>query len=214
MAGLPVIAGITGNTNYLNVAHSLEGFITNQVEGCYWFTGQHPDLPWFTFEPNSIWGLCEYWLDKYASTGNAYYLQRAEADGWQGFLMLCPGQLRWVSNPTQTCHAEQTYYPQYSNYCYQDKKLFCLYQLGQLTGEPIFTQLFNRVTQCQFWCQETSGSLEGAQYEAMADPWEMVSEDVNWTGSLYISELNIDTQLQLLQLGMITNIVQDDIQSQ
>ena len=128
--------------------------------------------------------------------------------------MLCPGQLRWVSNPTQTCHAEQTYYAQYSNYCYQDKKMFCLCSVGQLTGEPIFTQLFNRVTQCQFWCQETSGSLGGAQYEAMADPWEIVSGNVNWTGSLYINELNIDTQLQLLQLGMITNIMQDDAQSQ
>lgn len=212
MAALPVIAGITGNTNYLTTAQSLEGFITNNVEGRYWFTGQHPDLPAWTFESDSVWGLCEYWLDKYNATGNSNYLQRAEADGWIGFLMLCPKQLRWVANPTQTCHAEQTYYAQYSNYCYQNEKLKCLYQLGQLTGEDVFTRLFNRIAECQFWCEVTTGPYTGAQYERMADPWECVSSDVNSTGSAYINELSLSANLQLLEMGMDTNVLIDDSQ--
>ena len=210
MAALPVIASITGNTNYLLTAQALEEFITNKVEGCYWFTGQHPDLPPWTFESDSVWGLCEYWLDRYDSTGNSNYLQRAEADGWLWFLMVCPGQLKWVNNPTQTCHAEQTYYAQYSNYCYQNEKLECLYRLGQLTGEQIFTQLFNRITQCQFWCQQATGPYSGAQYERMSDPWECVSSAINSTGSLYINELSLDANLQMVELDMATNVMLDD----
>jgi hypothetical protein len=211
MAALPVIASITGDTNYLAIAQSLEGFITNHVEGAYWFTGQHPDLPPWTFESDSVWGLCEYWLDRYDATGDTNYLQRAEADGWLGFLMLCPKQLKWVANPTQTCHAEQTYYAQYSNYCYQNNKLECLQRLGELTGNSIFTQLFNRIMQCQFWCQVTTGSGEGAQYECMADPWECIYGNVNATGTYYINELSLDCNLQLLETGAATNVSGDNL---
>ena len=206
MAALPVIANITGNTNYLTTAQSLEGFVTNHVEGAYWFAGQHPDLPPWTFESDSVWSLCEYWLERYKATSNINYLQRAEADGWSGFLMICPKQLKWVSNPTQTCHAEQTYYAQYSNYCYQNNKMECLQRLGELTGNSIFTQLSNRIMQSQFWCQVTTGSGKGAQYECMADPWECIYGNVNSTGTYYINELSLDCNLQLLEMGMVTNV--------
>lgn len=197
----------------LRASEHLEQFVRKRVEGCYWFTGQHPDLPPWTYESDSVWGLCEYWLDKYDRTGDADCLRRAEADGWLGFLMICPKQLSWVANPTQTCHAEQTYYPQYSNYCYHDKKMECLARLGQLTKEPIFTRLCKRILQCQFWCQETTGACEGAQFERMADPWKRVSDEVNSKGSLYISELSVDAQLQSLEMGLVTNLARDDEES-
>lgn len=212
MAALPVIASLTGNTNYLTVLQSLEKFVTNRVEGCYWFTGQHPDLPPWTFESDSIWGLCEYWLNKYDRTGDSNCLKRAEADGWMGFMMLCPGQLRWVNNPTQACHAEQTYFAQYSNYSYQNEKLKCLYRLGQLTGEQVFSQLFDRITQSQFWCQQTAGPSMGAQCERMADPWQCTTSDINSTGSLYINELSLAAHLQLLEMGMVKSAISLDSQ--
>jgi hypothetical protein len=61
--------------------------------------------------------------------------------------MLCPKQLRWVRNPTQTCHAVQLQYLQYSNDAYHNRQLYCLRRLGKLTGERLFSDLFERIMQ-------------------------------------------------------------------
>ena len=39
----------------------------------------------------------------------------SKADANLGFLMLCPKQLSWVTNPTQLAFTEQTNYLQYSH---------------------------------------------------------------------------------------------------
>ncbi|HBO43933.1 MAG TPA: hypothetical protein DD670_08380, partial [Planctomycetaceae bacterium] len=130
-------------------------------------------------------------------------LKRAEANTWFGFLMWCPKQLSWVKNPTQTCHTEQENYLQYSNYCYQNRKYECLDRLATLTGEPLFGQLRDRIIQCGFWGQETSGNAMGGQYERMSDPWRKVSRDVNSKGAIYVSQLALEANLQLLEMGWV-----------
>ncbi|MCL5096155.1 MAG: hypothetical protein M1608_01200 [Candidatus Omnitrophica bacterium] len=200
MAALPYIARITQGPRYVKSLDQLEQFLRRKVEDRYWFTGQHPDLYPTDFESDSVWSICEYWLDKYDRTGDPECLKHAEANGWFTFLMLCPKQLSWVKNPTQTCHTEQLHYLQYSNYAYHNKKMACLRRLGSLTGEPIFTRLFERIAQCGFWAQQTQGEYTGAQYERMADPWKRVSNDVNSKGTLYMNELPLDANLQLLEL--------------
>ena len=202
MAALPIIARITGDAKYLKTLEQLDPFLRQKVEDRYWFTGQHPDLYPEDFESDSIWSVCEYWLDKYDRTGDPECLRRAEANGWFGFLMLCPKQLSWIKNPTQTCHTEQLHYQQYSNYAYHNKKLACLRRLGQLTKESVFTQLYERIVQCGFWAQQTGGEYAGAQYERMADPWKGVSQEVDSKGTLYMNELSLDANLQLLEMGV------------
>jgi len=202
MAALPIIARSTGDQKYLQTSERLEQFLRKNVEDRYWFTGQHPDLYPEDFESDSIWSVCEYWLDKYDRTRDAECLKRAEANAWFAFLMLCPKQLSWVRNPTQTCHTEQLHCQQYSNYAYHNKKLTCLSRLGHLTGEKLFIELFERIVQCGFWTQKTDGDHTGAQYERMADPWKRVSGDVNSKGTLYMNELSLDANLQLLEMGV------------
>jgi len=129
-------------------------------------------------------------------------LVRAEADALLGFLMMCPKQLTWVKNPTQTCHTEQQHYLQYSNYCYTNSKIACLHRLARRTGRRLYGDLAERVTQSGFWSQEIEGPWSGAVYERMSDPWQSVSKDVNSKGTRYMSELAVDLHLQLIELGL------------
>lgn len=197
------IYSITGNERYGMLAESLERFLREKVEGHYWFTGQHPDLWPADYEADSVWCAVEYWLDKYDRTANEQDLARAEADAYFAFLMLCPKQLSWVKNPTQTCHTEQEHYLQYSNYCYNNQKIRCLERLGAHSKNPLFAQLANRIMQSCFWSQMTDGPYKGAQFERMADPWLKVSKDYDSKGVLYMTELALDLNLQLLEMGKV-----------
>jgi len=201
LLALPVIYLTTGQEKYRKLADDLGRFLRERVEANYWFTGQHPDLWPKDYESDSVWCAVEYWLDKYERTKDQQLLRRAEGDALFAFLMWCPKQLSWVKNPTQTCHAEQEHYLQYSNYCYNNRKIECLFRLGKLTGDRLFSALGERVMQSGFWAQQTAASYRGSQYERMADPWLAVSTDVNSTGELYFSELALDASLQLLEMG-------------
>jgi hypothetical protein len=203
LAGLPEIARITGEAKYWKALEGLERFLREKVEDCFWYTGQHPDLYPEDFESDSVWGACEYWLGKHERTRDPECLERARGNACFAFLMLCPKQLGWVRNPTQTCHAEQLHYLQYSNYAYHNRKLHCLRRLGELTGDPLFTRLFERIVQCGFWAQVTEGNHCGAQHERMADPWKKVSGEVDSKGTLYLNELSLDANLQLLEMGVL-----------
>ncbi|MFN7992400.1 MAG: hypothetical protein U0Q18_02295 [Bryobacteraceae bacterium] len=201
LLAMPVIYRVTGEAKYRKLGEDLERFLRERVESRYWFTGQHPDLWPKDYESDSVWCAAEYWLDRYERTKDASALKRAEADAWLAFLMWCPRQLSWVKNPTQTCHAEQEHYLQYSNYCYNNRKIECLFRLGKFTGERLFTDLGERIMQSGFWAQETKGPYRGGQHERMSDPWHGVSNDVNSTGEIYFSELALDASLQLLEMG-------------
>jgi hypothetical protein len=202
LVAMPVVRRITGDAGYDTFIERHEQFVRREVEGRFWFTGAHTDLPPQDFEADSVWQVVEYWLDKHEATGAPEALIRAEADALLAFLMMCPKQLPWVQNPTQTCHAEQQHYLQYSNYCYTNAKVACLHRLARLTGRKLYTDLCDRVIQSGFWCQETSGPWMGAIYERMSDPWLGVSGDVNSKGTRYMSELAVDLHLQLIELGL------------
>jgi len=203
LVGMPEIARITGDKKYARMADDLEKFLRTQVEGRYWFTGAHVDLPPGDFESDSVWHAVEYWLDKYDRTREPECLKRAEADALFTFLMWCPKQLGWVRNPTQTCHTEQMQYLQYSNYCYDNRKHQCLHRLARRTGDPLFGRLWEQVVQCSFWGQETAGRFAGGQYESMADPWHRLGKNVNRKGSIYFNVQAVETHVQLLEMGLV-----------
>jgi hypothetical protein len=204
LTAFPVIYRITGDDKYRRFSDQLEQFLRTKVESRFWFTGAHVDLWPQDFEADSVWHAVEYWLDKFERTHDQECLRRAEADAWFAFLMWCPRQLAWVRNPTQTCHTEQEHYLQYSNYCYNNRKYYCLDRLAKLTGEKLFADLCERIIQCGFWAQATAGPWLGGTYERMSDPWRGVSADVNSQGQVYISELALDSALQLLEMGWVT----------
>ncbi len=202
LTAFPIIHRITGDEKYGRFAGQLEKFLRTHVEDRYWFTGSHVDLYPGDFEADSVWHAVEYWIDKYDQTKDKDCLRRAEADAWFAFLMLCPKQLSWVKNPTQTCHTEQQRYLQYSNYCYNNRKYYCLDRLAKLTGEKLFGDLCERIIQCGFWAQPASGPWGGGINERMSDPWKALSNDFNSMAQVYTGELATDAALQLLEMGL------------
>jgi hypothetical protein len=57
--------------------------------------------------------------------------------------------------------------------------------------------------QCGFWGQVTSGEWTGGQYERMSDLWRGVSHEINSKGVVYFSELALEANLQLLEMGLV-----------
>ena len=202
LVGLPIIAAITGDQRCLRASAEQERFLRRHVEGRFWYTGQHPDLPPEDFEQDSIYTVVEYWLDKHDRTGDKESLDRAVANAYYGLLYWCPKQLRWVKNPTQGAHSEQQHFNQYSVYCYHNRKIQCLDRLFKKTGNPLFEQLKNRVMQLNFYTQVTDGPYQGAVSEAIADPWLERGAGFEYRGSPYTSELVSDLMLQLIEMGL------------
>jgi hypothetical protein len=206
LAAFPIIGRITCQPNYLEFSRSLENFLVNCIEGHLWFTGHHPDLPPEEIEEASIYGAIEYWLDVYDNDGRAEALDHALADTLLSLLWWCPKQLNWVNNPTQCAAAEQKHFLQYSIYCYQNRKVECIHRLAQMSGNPFWKELFERLLQGILWTQVTDGDQLGATHERIADPWlqrhdEDDEPDFNSLGTIYIGEQSLDTMLQLLEIG-------------
>ena len=93
-------------------------------------------------------------------------------------------------------------YLQYSNYCYNNRKYYCLDRLAKLTGEKLFGDLCERIIQCGFWAQPASGPWVGGINERMSDPWKALSNDFNSMAQVYTGELATDAALQLLEMGL------------
>ena len=203
LVGLPIIAKITGDERCLRASADMERFLRRDVEGRFWYTGQHPDLPPGDFEQDSIYNVVEYWLDKHDRTGDKDSLDRAVANAYYALLYWCPKQLSWVKNPTQGAHSEQQAFNQYSVYCYQNRKIQCLDRLFKKTGNPLFDQLKNRVMQLNFYVQVVDGPYRGSITEAIADPWLERKNGFEWRGSPYTSELVADLMLQLMDMGLV-----------
>ncbi|MCX6878158.1 MAG: LamG domain-containing protein [Verrucomicrobia bacterium] len=204
LVGLPIIAKITGDERCLRASAEQERFMRRNVEGRFWYTGAHPDLPPGDFEQDSIYAMVEYWLDKHDRTGDQECLDRAVANAYYGLLYWCPKQLSWVKAPTQCAHSEQQHFNQYSVYCYGNRKIQCLDRLFKKTGNPLFEQLRNRVMQLNFYTQIPDGPYQGAMTEAIADPWLERNQGFEWRGSPYTSELVSDLMLQLIEMNLVT----------
>ena len=205
LPALPIISDITGDPKYRAFAERLETYVRDHVEGRLRFTGHHPDLPPDELEEASIWGVIEYWLDTYDRTHDKACLERAVADAYLSFLWWCPKQLSWVKNPTLCTSAEQQHFLQYSIYCYQNRKVECLWRLYKRTGDPLFHQLYERVLQSIFWTQVTEGDLMGATHERIADPW-LARDDYgepaafDSLGTVYMGEQSLDCMLQIVEM--------------
>jgi hypothetical protein len=204
LVALPIIAKITGDERCLRASADQERFLRQHVEGRFWYTGSHPDLPPGDFEQDSIFAVVEYWLDKYDRTGDKESIDRAVANSYYALLYWCPKQLTWVRAPTQGAHSEQQNFNQYSVYCYHNRKIQCLDRLFKKTGNPLFEQLKNRVMQLNFYVQVVDGPYRGAITEAIADPWMERGGGFEWRGSPYTSELVADLMLQLMDMGLVT----------
>jgi len=205
LVGLPIVAAITGEQHFLNASAGQERFLRGGVEGRFWYTGAHPDLPPGDFEQDSIYAVVEYWLDKHDRTGDKEYLDRAVANAYYALFYWCPKQLSWVKAPTQCAHSEQQHFNQYSVYCYGNRKIQCLDRLFKKTGNRLFEQLKNRVMQMNFYTQVTDGPYRGAVTEAIADPWLERGGGFQWCGSPYTSELVTDLMLQLIDMNLVPN---------
>jgi hypothetical protein len=203
LVGLPMIAKMTGDERCLKASAEQERFTRKQVEGQFWYTGAHPDLPPGDFEQDSIYNVVEYWLNKHDRTGDKSSLDRAVANAYYGLVYWCPKQLSWVKGPTQGAHSEQQHFNQYSVYCYGNRKIQCLDRLFKKTGHPLFEQLKNRVMQLNFYVQVADGPYKGAMTEAIADPWLERGRGFEWRGSPYTSELVVDLMLQLIDMGLV-----------
>jgi hypothetical protein len=203
LVGLPIIARITGDDRCLRASANQERFLRQNVEGHFWYTGQHPDLPPGDFEQDSIYNVVEYWLAKYDRTGDQESLNHAVANAYYALLYWCPKQLSWVKNPTQCAHSEQQHFNQYSVYNYHNRKIQCLDRLYKATGNPLFEQLENRVMQLNFYVQVADGPYKGSITEAIADPWLERKSGFEWRGSPYTSELVVDLMLQLMDMGLV-----------
>jgi hypothetical protein len=203
LVALPMIAEITGDDRPLRASQREEQFLRQRVEGQFWYTGQHPDLPPGDFEQDSIYNVVEYWLNRYDQTGNKENLDQAVANAYYALLYWCPKQLSWVTNPTQGAHTEQEHYNQYSVYNYQNRKIQCLQRLYRATGNPLFAQLRDRVMQLNFFIQVTDGPYKGSLTEAIADPWLERQGGFDFRGSPYTSELVADLMLQLMDLNLV-----------
>ena len=203
LPAMPYIARVTGDARFAQLSVDLERFLREKVEGRYWFTGSHPDLPPNDFEQDSVWGAVEYWLDKHDRTGDPEALSRAVADVHFALLYWCPKQLSWVKRPTQCAHSEQQHFNQYSVYCFQNRKVECLDRLARETGERVYADLRDRVIALNVYTQVTKpGDWLGGFSEAIADPWLERQSGFEWVGSTYTSELCTDFFLQLVEMGL------------
>ena len=198
MNALPVFARLLDGTDgaFAALQAAAEGFTVAEIESQLIFSGQHPDLPWWDFEQDSIWELVEYWLDR-AETGAAGALERAVGDAYVALMMLCPKQLSWVNNPTQMATDEQQEYSQYTVYTYHNRKWLCLQRLAAATHDPLWQQLADRLLQLNAFTQVTDGSAQdvGGFHEAIADPWLARGGGYNFLGSVYRAWGRADTPL-------------------
>ena len=197
---------VTGDEKYRRALERLEDFTLRNAQNQFYYTGHHPDLPPFELEEAGIWGVAEYWLNRYEETKEARYLRHAVANAYLSLTWWCPRQLSWVDNPTFGASAEQHHFLQYSVYCYQNRKVESLWRLHELTEDPLFGDLAERVAQNIYWTQETEGDLMGATHERIADPWlaregDRGEPDFNSLGTVYMSEQSLDMFLQVIERG-------------
>lgn len=74
MPALWYIYKITSDPKYKRFMNRLENYTLNYVQNQFYYTSHHPDLPPSDLEEASIWGICEYWLNRYGETGDVQYL--------------------------------------------------------------------------------------------------------------------------------------------
>ena len=204
LPGLATICRITGDPRYKMFAVNLERFTLQHNQYDFYFTGHHPDLPPGDFTEASIWGVTEFWLNRYDETGDESYLRHAEANIALDLIWTCPKQLSWVKNPTQFCAAEQEHYFTYTLFNYQNRKQECLKRLYDITKNPFYAQMYEKTLQEIYFTQTTArDDRMGGTFERTSDPWlarpdKNGKTDFNSLGPHYMNEQSLDCFLQTL----------------
>jgi hypothetical protein len=212
---LPVFRRVIGDSaaqNFSALIVSLREWHINNIEAALYYTGQHPDLVFYDQEQDSVWEVVEMWLDVADDPASspaeaATALARAVANAKVAFLMLCPKQLSWVTNPTQMAADEQQFYSQYSVYTYHNRKWLALDRLARSSaGSALpFRELADRLLQLNAFTQVVSNGNPqdtGGFHECIADPWGARGGGPNFIGSVYLNELALDLALQLQLSGI------------
>ncbi|NIT54802.1 MAG: hypothetical protein GWN00_00725 [Aliifodinibius sp.] len=71
------------------------------------------------------------------------------------------------------------------------------------TGNKLYRQLAERITQNVYWTQVTEGDLKGATHERICDPWLARPDGgpaFNSMGTIYMSEQSLDLLLQIIEM--------------
>jgi hypothetical protein len=205
LVALPDIVRITKSERYRRFMEDLEKWTNVYNDRKFYFSGAHPDLPPDELEESSIWNIAFYNLLRYEQTGDKTYLEKALGEASLGFTWNCPKQLSWVENPTQFSSSEQKDYVQYCVYNYEDMKSTVLSKLYRHTRDPLYRELFNRVSQNIYFTQVTRGDEMGGMYERIADPWLArtdfsKSQGFNSMGTIYMGQLGVDYFYQIVLL--------------
>lgn len=205
LPALATICRITGNPRYKTFAVNLERFTLERNQRDFYFTGHHPDLPPGDFTEASLWGVTEFWLNRYAETGDEGYLKHAEANIALDLIWSCPKQLSWVKNPTQFCASEQQHYFTYTLFNYQNRKQECLRRLFDITKNPFYEQMYEKTLQEIYYTQTTKkDDRMGGTFERTSDPWLARPDENNGKrdfssfGPHYMNEQSLDCFLETL----------------
>lgn len=197
---------MTGDKRYYNFMLELEKYHLEIVQNKYYFTGHHPDLPPYEPTEASIWGVAEYWLNRFEETGDKEYLKHAEANAYLSILWATPKELSWVDNPTFGGSAEQQHYLSLVVYCYQNRKAECLKRISDFTGKQLWSEMYNRTIQNIYWTQQNSPEgVSGGTYERTSLPWPQTEKEserweINSTGVYYFNEQALDLFLQTFSM--------------
>merc|ERR1712113_932473 len=100
-------------------------------------------------------------------------------------------------------------FAQYTVYTYHNRKWLALRRLANLTHQPLWQELADRLLQMNAFTQVVNGSAKdvGGFHEAIADPWleRHYPGGYNGVGSVYLNELALDLALQILISGTSPN---------
>ena len=190
--GLPIIAQITGDQRYWQLSADLERFLRRNVEGRFWYTGMHPDLPPGDFEQDSVYAVVEYWLDKYDRTGDKECLDRAAANAYYGLLYWCPKQLSRVKSPTQCATQRAAALQPVFGLLLRQSQDPMPRPFGETHWQPVTAHISGTCvcgTQLNFCVQIVDGPYRGALTVALSPirGW-MPKGGFEWRGTPYTSE--------------------------
>ena len=202
LVALPIIAKLAGDARCLRASAAMERFLRREVEGRFWYTGQHPDLPPGDFEQDSIYNVVEYWLDKHDRTGDKESLDHAVANAYYALLYWCPKQLSWVKNPTQGTQRTTALQPVFRLQLPQPQDPMPGSAV-QKDGQSAVCTAQEPRDSAQLLRSSRGRPLQGLDYRGDCRSRRERGDGFDYRGHPYTSELVADLMLQLIDMGLV-----------